>query len=345
MKTLHIIESLEVGGAQKLLTELLPALKRQGEDVSLLVYRRENNGFERTLEEAGIPLFSLDIQNSRSIEAVNAIRNAIKGYKRLHVHLFPALYQVALAAMGTRQELYYTEHSTSNRRREKKMMKPVERYVYGRYKKVVAISDATRESLLKWIGEKKEDQVVTIENGIDIAKLKDAKPSRQFPNQRYILMVSRFVEAKDQETVIRAIPLIKDKTVLFFFAGEGSRLEMCRELARKKDVERRCVFLGTRDDVPELIAGSLMGIQSSKWEGFGLTAAEFLAAGKPVIGSDVDGLRDVIGEPGRVFKAGDPKALAALIDKTLADTRPNNTDVSRYDIDRMATRYRDLYRR
>lgn len=341
---LHIISSLETGGAQKLLSELLPVLERQGEEVALLVYRRENNALERRIEEAGIPIYSLDIANSRSVEVIPALRKAIKGYDRVHVHLFPSLYQVALAAMGTRHKLFFTEHSTSNRRRDIRLMRSVEQYVYGRYRRIIAISEATRESLVKWIGDKYGNKVVTVENGINLKRMREAKPSPQFPNQRYVLMVSRFVEAKDQATLIKAIPHVKDKEVLFMFAGDGPQLAKCRELARSKGVEDRCVFLGNRDDIPELIAGSLMGVQSSRWEGFGLTAVEFMAAGKPVLGSDVAGLRDVIGDKYRIFKVGDHKQLARMIDATLENPRPNTTDFSRYDIERMASDYISLYK-
>ncbi len=343
MATVHVIASLEIGGAQKLLSELLPALKRQGEDVSLIVYQRLGNFLEKRIEQSGIPIHSLDVKNTRSLDLIPALRSALKPYSDIHVHLFPALYHTALAAMGTRQRLYYTEHSTSNRRRKKRFIRSIEQYVYGRYKKIVAISDAAHEALVSWLGKKYDEKMVTVENGIDLEKIRTASPSAQFPNQRYILMVSRFVVQKDQQTLIKAIPYVDDKEVLFFFVGEGPTMDECKALAEKKDVSDRCVFLGARDDVPELIAGSIMGVQSSKIEGFGLTAVEFMAAGKPVIGSDVPGLVNVVGDEERIFKAGDHKKLAEKINMVLKNPTPNKTDISAYDIEHTARRYRDLY--
>ncbi len=343
MRILHVISSLEIGGAQKLLSELLPALKRQGDEVELLVYKRNHNYLEKRIEDAGIRIRSLDADRIRSLDIIPTLRKAIKGYDRVHVHLFPVLYQAAIAAMGTNQKLYYTEHSTTNRRRNIKLMKTIEKNVYGRYRRIVAISDATRDSLVGWLGEKHRERVVTIENGLNLGMLRGAEPSPQFPNQRYVLMVSRFVPSKDQETLIRAIPLIKDKDILFFFAGDGETLEKCHALARRKGVENRCVFLGNRDDVPQLMAGSVMGVQASKWEGFGLTAAEFMAVGKPVLGSDVEGLRDVIGDRRFLFEAGNHRQLAALIDRTLENPELPETDLERFDIDRMAAQYRTMY--
>lgn len=342
MNTLHIISSLEIGGAQKLLSDLLPVLRDIGEPVDLLVYRREYNALEKKLEDAGIRIISLDIDNFRSPEVIPALRKAIKPYSKIHVHLFPCLYQVALASVGRHKKLFYTEHSTSNRRRQIRLMKSVERYIYGRYRKIVAISDATREALVKWLGKKFEGKAVTILNGIDLDLFAKAAPSPQFPSHRYVLMVSRFAEMKDQDTLIHAIPHVKDQRLLFFFAGDGPRLEHCRQLAARLKVDKRCVFLGARDDIPELIAGSTLGVQSSKWEGFGLTAVEFMAAGKPVIASDVPGLRDIVGDPSRLFPVGDHKRLAALIDATLADTSRPLPDLTPFDIRRMATAYAAL---
>ena len=70
MKVLHIISSLETGGAQKLLSELLPELKILDVDVELVVFRKTGSRFEKQIENAGIPLHSLGIESNYSPAAM-----------------------------------------------------------------------------------------------------------------------------------------------------------------------------------------------------------------------------------------------------------------------------------
>ena len=118
MKVLHVISSLEIGGAQRLLSDLLPIQKQQGLDVELLLNVRVENEFTRKIQDAGIRISSLDIP-VYSVTNISRLRTHIKGYDVVHVHLFPSIYWVAIAAIGLQVKLVYTEHSTSNRRREK----------------------------------------------------------------------------------------------------------------------------------------------------------------------------------------------------------------------------------
>lgn len=121
-------------------------------------------------------------------------------------------------------------------------------------------------------------------------------------------------------------------------------------MAQQEGVTNRIEFLGARSDVSELISESYIGIQSSNWEGFGLTAVELMAAGKPVIASDVDGLKQIVAGAGVIFNKGDIEDLAQKISRLLADTQYYKTiaDACRqralsYDISVMAESYRTIY--
>ena len=62
MRILHVISFLEIGGAQRLLSDLLPMQRQQGLDVSLLVLKSEDSSFSRKIADAGVPIFSLNIK-------------------------------------------------------------------------------------------------------------------------------------------------------------------------------------------------------------------------------------------------------------------------------------------
>lgn len=347
---IHIISSLETGGAQKLISELLPALRQLGTQATLIVFRRTGNHLEKLLTDNGIEIISLDIDNLRSPRVIPALRPYISRAKLAHVHLFPTLYFAAAAAVGLSTPLIYTEHSTTNRRRSRKWLRSIERSVYRAYREIVAISPQTAHSLEEWLGQKAASKITTIENGIDIRTIREAIPISPCPGSKSILMISRFTRSKDQKTVIRALPHVADKDIKLIFAGDGTTLPECRQLAEQLGLSDRVLFLGSRTDTPSLSKGATIGVQSSNWEGFGLTAVEMMAAGLPVIASDVNGLRQVVEGAGLLFPKGDEKALADRINALLADTALYEETVEKvtrradhYSITRTALEYNSLY--
>lgn len=345
MKILHLITSLEIGGAQRLLADLLP-LQISVADVSLLVYERVHNDFERTLEKAGIKILCLNEHNFHNPEIIFRLRKIFKDYELIHTHLFPSIYWASLAARGLNVKLVYTEHSTSNSRRNKWYFRPVEKFMYSRYDKIISISNQTQEALTSWLGQH-DERFVIINNGVDTGKLASVK-AHVIPKS--LIMVSRFATSKDQVTVIRAMQYI-DREATLRFVGDGENRHYCEMLAKELGVSDRIQFLGSRSDVPELIASSYIGIQSSNWEGFGLTAVEIMACGKPVIATNVDGLKQVVEGAGEIFALGNVSELATKVNNLMADVQYYQDIANRckrralvYDINRMSDMYMKLYK-
>lgn len=346
MRVLHVISSLEIGGAQRLLSDLLPIQKQQGIDVSLLVLKSEDNAFSKKVADAGVPIISLNVKSFRNPFLAFKVRSIIKGYDVVHAHLVHALYICSLAARGLKIKLIYTEHSTSNNRRGKAYLRPIEKFIYGRYDKLISISQQTQDALQDWL-QSNDGRFVVINNGVD---------TKGFANihkeviPKSLIMVSRFASSKDQETVIKAMKLI-DKDATLRLVGDGENLDHCKQVAKECGVEERVQFLGARADVANLVAESYIGVQSSNWEGFGLTAVEIMASGKPVVATNVNGLKQVIEGAGELFPVGDVDALASIIYHLLTDEHYYNEVSARcreraqlYDISKMVSSYISLYK-
>lgn len=344
MKILHVITSLEVGGAQRLLSDVLPIMSTT-EDVSLLVYERKDNDFQRRIESAGINVISLDEHNYYNAAVVFRMRRIFKEYDIVHAHLFPTVYWASLACRGLRTKLVYTEHSTSNSRRDKWYFWSIEKLMYARYDKIISISPQTQDALQCWL-RTKDNRFVVINNGVDIRRFSDVKKPI-IPKS--LIMVSRFAASKDQETVIRAMTKI-DQDMTVRFVGDGPNLAHCQQVAKECGVEDRVLFMGSRSDVAELIAESYIGIQSSNWEGFGLTAVEIMACGKPIIATDVNGLREVVKGAGELFELGNSKQLVDILSRLASDATYYNEVANRcrqraseYDIHEMVDKYIKTY--
>ncbi len=315
MRVLHVITTLELGGAPRLLEDLLP-LQVASLDVTVLVYQRLYNEIERTIENAGIDIICLNENNFYNPRVIFSLRKFFKDYHIVHAHLFPTVYWASLAARGLSVKLVYTEHSTSNSRRSKKYFRPIERFMYQRYDRIISISQQTQDALTLWLGQR-DERFVVINNGVDIEKFSSIN-SPVIPKS--LIMVSRFVASKDQETCIRAMQLI-DHDAILRLVGDGDNRTHCEELSQRLGVEDRVHFLGSRSDIAELVASSYIGIQSSNWEGFGLTAVEIMACGKPVVASNVDGLRQVVEGAGEIFTLKDISELADKVNYLLSDDK------------------------
>lgn len=335
---------MEIGGAQRLLSDLLP-LQAKTEDVALLVYERVDNDFERKVVDAGVKIISLDEHNFHNPGVILNMRKIFKDYDVVHAHLFPTVWWASLAARGLKVKMVYTEHSTSNSRRGKWYLRPIEQFMYARYNTIISISQQTQDALCTWL-RSTDKRFVVICNGVDTARFASVKKP-VIPKS--LIMVSRFANSKDQETVIRAMQHIDPEATLRF-VGDGDNLEHCKQVASELGLTDRVKFLGARSDVAELVAESYIGIQSSNWEGFGLTAVEIMASGKPIFGTDVDGLKQVVEGAGEVFQLGNANELAVRVNALLKDetyyqrcAEACRKRASQYDIQQMVDKYLKVY--
>lgn len=354
MKVLHLIPSLDIGGAQRLVHDLSIEQISKGIDVTILVYNICGSVIENDLLSKGVKLHSLNIKNRFSIKIPFKLRKIITQFDVIHCHLFPALYHLALSSRCSEVCTLYTEHSTHNRRRDIKWLRVIEKWIYGRYDAIVTLNDGTGQSLKKWLYPCKRVNFAIIGNGIDTKSFRLNPEDFFYPfcsKGIPILMVSRFTKAKDQSCLIKAISIIKNPNVFVIFAGDGPTINDCKALAKEMGVENRCLFLGNRTDIACLINKCHICVQSSNWEGFSLTALEGMAAGKPVIASNVDGMRELVLGAGLLFEAGNFNELANDIELLLSDeTLYRTTAISclnrahEYDISKAAYKYINLYK-
>jgi glycosyltransferase involved in cell wall biosynthesis len=211
----------------------------------------------------------------------------------------------------------------------------VERGAYRLAHKVVANCEEVRRQLI--VEGVAPDKVVTLYNGLDLTKFAtefDRKTSlshlglttdapRRFitivANMRAHFMEPKPVCLKDHATFLRAAKRVHDfvSDAAFVIAGEGELLEQTKSLATELGLERDVFFIGRCENVVELLSVSYACVLSSISEGFSNSILEYMAAGRPVVATDVGGAREAIveGETGYLVKAGDDEALALrLID-------------------------------
>ena len=322
---LFIINSLAAGGAEKLLVENLPVYQQKGWKVSLLLLDGTPTPFYNQLRNnPEIRIFSLSTGSLYKFSFIFKIRSFLSEYEIVHVHLFPSLYWTALAAFLSRSKpvLILTEHTPVNRRMKKGMLlRKAEQWIYRRFHHIVCVSETVKNRLQNHLGLP-DSHFSVIENGVDLAGILQAEPCTEVffenaPDTVILIQVASFNFPKDQETVLRALGLLPEHVKLLL-VGSGQNKQRCKNLAAELGVAPRVRFLGVRTDIPQLLKSADIVVLSSRYEGLSLASIEGMAAA-PVVASDAEGLREIVGGYGLLFKTGSSEELAAVIRRLTED--------------------------
>ncbi|MEZ2894021.1 glycosyltransferase [Providencia rettgeri] len=354
MKIIHVINSLSIGGAEKMLLDICQEMNKiDGLLVDVVIISSDFTGFYDEYIRHGINVFSLPFKNKFDLPALYRLYNLIKDYNIIHSHLFPCNYYVSILSLFlNKSKLITTEHSSYNKRRRIFILRPLEKLIYSRYNIIIAISDATKKNLIHWVGY--EDKIIVTPNGIDLKSYSsedNSHNSMKKNNKTFMLMmIGSFSEQKDQDTIVRSLKYLPENIKLAL-VGDGKRINIVQSLALELQLQHRIEFLGKRDDVPKLISNADIVILSSHWEGFGLAALEGMATGKPVIASDVPGLNELVKDAGLIFPASNDKELASLINQLytsdefyISISKKCLERAQNFSIDKLVLKYLDIYR-
>jgi len=188
-------------------------------------------------------------------------------------------------------------------------------------------SDYVRRGIVDLLGISRA-QTTVIYNGAaldDYATRAQAVRERRRPGgRRRVVMVARYEVHKDQPSLIRAIGLLRDagEEIELQLIGDGTRRPELERLVTELGLADRVDLAGFRDDVAEQLgAADLFVFATTPDEGLGIALIEAMAAGTPIVASDVGACRETLNgeECGLLVASHDPAALAAGIRNVLAD--------------------------
>lgn len=326
MKILQVIDSLPAtSGGARFVTNLTRKLAEKGIEVELLLIDGQNSHFLDELLQANIKVHVLGSNVNRfNPKFIKQIASYLDKYDLIHVHIFPTSYIVALASLFNKRAapIVFTEHNAFNRRAVNCVLRHTENFIYSRFTKAFAITPEVKDFLLNNLNMD-ENKIKIIINGVELNKITSATP---LPRSKIglsdtdiiILMAARFSRQKDYQTLIRALVHLPTQFKLIM-CGDGVEKNNCQELVKSLKLDNRAFFLGNRADIYSVIKCSDINVLSSHYEGFGLSIVEAMAAKKPVVATDVEGMSKVIEGAGILFEVGDDKKLAEYILKLGTD--------------------------
>jgi glycosyltransferase involved in cell wall biosynthesis len=268
----------------------------------------------------------------------------------VHAHLtWPFIY-VALASLFLNVRLFYTEHSTHNKRRKHKFFRWLDRLCYARYDRIICISQGVYQALARWVGPRLTSKLVVVPNGAKLYPLVE----RAAPANRKLSLVSvgSLQARKNFSTAIGAVALARECVAEYVIVGEGPERAALERLIAEHDLQSVVRLVGWSDVVNDYLVPADVQLIPSLWEGFGLVAVEGLSTGLPVIASDVDGLREVLADTGEsvslVSDSRSEQAWARAIMAMSHRLQPDNISAiatssrsraERFSLDRMVERY------
>ena len=323
---LHIAKMTGVAGMENHLLTLLPGLKANGLDIRLLILVEPNQpmaDYQAKMVALGIPTTTMLIHGNVDWLLIGRIVHFLRQSQpdAVHSHLIHAdLHGIIAAKRAKIGTIFMTGHNDDPFRR-RWPIRLLQRYLWGRVTRGIAISDAVRRFQIAVEGAP-ADKVVTVPYGLDLSELSIGDGARAVARQELGIppqapvfgSVCRLVEQKGVDDALRAFWQISRRLPDAHYAiiGDGPLRAMLETQTAGYQLTTRVHFLGWRSDARSLMVAFDALLAPSRWEGFGLSILEAMAARVPVIAANSGALPElvVVAETGYLTPVGDIDALA-----------------------------------
>jgi glycosyltransferase involved in cell wall biosynthesis len=334
LRILHVITSLDVGGAQKHLFSLASGLNRRGHTADVAFFK--NPTLEGEFRKAGIELFDLGAAGGVSPLLLGRLVRLLSGgrYQIVHTHLLKAdAYGVIAGIMAGIPLRIASKHND-----ERVLRKPGVAAVHGVLSRlnhrVLVLSDYVGRYMAE-VGRVDPDRMTRVYYGlppVSTATDEDALRVRAelgiAPAAPLVATVGRLAEQKGLIYLLRAMAVLRQSVpevrLLVVGDAQDGREEYKQTLLRARaelGLGEAVVFAGVREDVPAVMRAADLFVMASLWEGFGLVFLEAMAAGRPIVATNVSAIPEVVenGVTGLLVPPRDPDALSDAMRKLLLD--------------------------
>ena len=354
MKIVHVVYSLEMGGAEILVAQLCRLQRANGHDVSVIAY--SNLGaLGETLVDDGIPVLVLG--EAPFVKTFRRFWNELKRLRPevVHCHNPAPTLQAAIPArltgtrcvLSTRHSLVAAPYDV----KEERAFNFVARFCDW----IVGICDATCENLRHTPGAHR-NKIVRVYNGVDPVP---PAPPEEWPEKRgfTLLFVGRLAPIKSLQTLIRAAVLAAPRVpgLQLWIVGHGHERQRLEDLVKELAADNLVTFWGEQLDVAGFFSVSDAYCMSSTSEGLPMSLLQAMSIGLPAIVTDVGGMAEVVknAHAGLATPVGDVEAMAeAIVHVALDENRravfrdnAQTAYAELFTLERMDAAYMELYRR
>lgn len=352
IKVIHLIPTLQFGGAERLLAEI--ARYHDHAKFELTVVATIALGpLVDVIQSHGVRVVPMTSHGRWSLPYLWQLTKWLRREKPaiVHTHLFGAdAYGKVAAWLAGVPLILSTEHNQwYDEPQWKHWVKGVLSHITDR---IIAVSTSVAEYATRVEGVS-PSKLSVILNRIDVDRFaKIPAPLLRTPLR--LLSIGRLERQKGFDLLLSACALVRSDWRLTI-VGAGTALSRLQAQAAALGIEDRVQFYGTTDDIPAVFSSHDVFVMTSRWEGLGLVIMEAMAAGRPVIASRVGGIAEIVidGETGTLVDCSDVNELAAAIEFACEDHAHlrRHADAARtyallhFQIQDMVREYETLYLR
>lgn len=333
-RILQFIGSFHCGGSESQAVALTRLLKNDGSHEVFAATLNNNGVLRDEIESFGlpeIPEFPLtSFYNANFVRQVRRCATYLRETEidLVHTHdFYTNVFGMAAATLAGVKLRIASKRETGEMRTNAQEF--VEKRAFGRADVIVANSAAVREHLIE--RHVPAERIRVIYNGLDLTRFDrdEVQSHAKFglptgENIRFITIVANLRHAVKNIPMFLSVAKRFSESVSkkhFIIAGEGELAPELKAAAGDLGIGENVHFLGRCDDVPALLAASYACVLTSTAEGFSNSILEYMAAGKPVVATNVGGAAEAIveGETGYLVASDDDAAMAAHLIELLND--------------------------
>jgi len=315
-KILEVIYSFEMGGSERLACAIAEAMVNHDYDVKVVALYTNSGPIKDQLAKTNIEAIGLDLEGTNKLIALWRILSLFIKERPdvVHAHHVAQLIKIYLPArLACVRRIILTEHASYSLV-VKPRLRMLARIFAKRADQVTTVYKGLEEIFINDF-HVRPDRVVTIPNGVDVARYKGKPVSAKADDKNFhIACLGRLVEAKDHENLVQAVKLVVESGVTDIrvnIIGDGPLRDQIESLIKKNKLSDYISMLGNRTDIEILLQSHDILVLSSKREGFPMVILEAMSCGVPCVATAVGGVPDIINSSnGWLVKKEDARALA-----------------------------------
>ena len=299
-RVLHVIDSLDLGGAQVVLENLIRHGDASRFEFEVAAMHGRGQMWDR-LAALGVPMHSLSFHHKVPLYVPRlAWRFLTRRFDVVHTHLLAAnvIAKPVAAMCGVRVRINH-DHCNDKLTDPRRWALPADTFTNLLSSHIVAVSESTRDFLLRH-ERIAADRVTTIHNGIDTGLYQPRPELRAAARGKWGLPagafivggVGRLAHQKNFELFLNVAAQVPNAH--FVIGGTGEEEAALRAQVARLGLGGRVTFLGYVGDMPSLWPALNCLLLSSRYEGLPITILEAMACGVPIVASDLDGMREIL---------------------------------------------------
>lgn len=357
---LYFNYSMEVGGIETLIYEFVNRLNGKGFLPSICVLRG-GGSLEKRLKSEGIQVYDIKKREGIDLSLIPRLRKILiqRGIRILHTNNYSALLYGVLAARCIKGLKHiHTEHSNVDRKRRYW----TERVLSYFTDNIVCVSDDVKKSMVNNQGILPE-RLTVIYNGVDTERFCSDPNKKEAYREKLCIkqdapvvgIVARLTPVKDHLTLLKAFSMLSKgiPEAVLLIVGDGQLKSVLVRQAHEMGLNNNVIFLGERQDIPELLNTMDVFVLSSLSEGHNIGLLEAMATRLPVVATNVGGNSEVIveGATGYLVPPQNPEELGGKIKVLLQDenlrlkmgSEGTKRVMEYFDLNMMIKAYQELY--